>query len=115
MKDVYKGVYIMVTKINEKIALKIYLSKKSNQELGKIYGLNTSTVQKIKTKKIWRKATDQNYKFKLKTGRPHQSTKTKKKGWCDNGCGKSVVGNYHGSIYYYECERCYKKYDKKPK
>ena len=51
---------------------------------------------------------------RVNTGRPHQSLKSKKMGWCENGCGKCVVGKYAKGKYLYVCLRCRRIYDSKP-
>ncbi len=103
----------MASKLTENQVLSIYNSKLSNKKLAKIFDVYVSTIYKIKMRETWKNITNP-YNSKQKTGRPHQSKKSSKKAWCPNGCGKKVVGKYLGAFYFYECEVCKTKFDKKP-
>jgi len=104
----------MARKLSENQVLAIFHSQLSNKELAKVFDVYVSTIYKIKMRETWREVTTP-FSSKQKTGRPHQSKKSNKKAWCPiNGCGKKVVGKYFGAFYFYECEVCKTKFDKKP-
>jgi len=105
----------MVTKLTEEQVMIIYVSTDPIQDLADAFNVHVATVRKIKNRTTWKRVTNLNYIPQVKYGRPHQSDRTRKKAWCPNGCGKSVSGKYHGSLYYYQCERCQTMFENKPK